>query len=75
MTRGESRHKNIGLSPFDRVLFDTGKDSLQDVVSTQAESSDIKGQIGDHCEQMRRVLDGDRGGFVDAFSEFIPETV
>ena len=62
MTRGESRHENIGLGPFDHVLFDTVKDGLQDVVSTQAESSDIEGRIGDQCEQMRRDLDGDRGG-------------
>ena len=66
MTRGESRHKNIGLGPFDRVLFDTVKDGLQDVVSTQAESSDIESRSGDQCEQMRRVLDGDRGGVIQS---------
>ena len=66
MTGGESRHENIGLGHFDRVLFDTLKDGLQDVVSTQAESSDIESRIGDQCEQMRRVLDGDRGGVIQS---------
>ena len=65
-TCGESRHENIGLGPFDRVLFDTVKDGLQDVVSTQAESSDIESRSGDQCEQMRRVLDGDRGGVIQS---------
>ena len=75
MTGGESRHKNVGLSAFDRIVVDTGVDSLQDVIGTQAECADIESSIGDEPEQMSGVLDSDGGGFVDPLPEFAPETV
>ena len=58
MTGGEGRHKDIGLGAFDRIVIDTGVDSLQDVVGAQSESADVEGGIRDQTEQMGRVLDG-----------------
>ena len=58
MTGGEGRHKDIGLGAFDRIVMDTGVDSLQDVVGAQSESADVEGGIRDQTEQMGRVLDG-----------------
>ena len=75
MTGGESRHKNVGLSAFDRIVVDTGVDSLQDVVGTEAERAEIEGSIGDEIEQMGGVFDSDGGGFVDPLPEFAPEAV
>ena len=74
MTGGEGRHKDIGLDAFDRIVMDTGVDSLQDVVGAQSESADVEGGIRDQTEQMVRVLDGDGGGFVDPLTKFAPET-
>ena len=56
MTRCESRYEDVSLGPFDRILFDTGVDGLQDVVGTQSESADIESCIGDQSEQMGGVL-------------------
>ena len=75
MARGESRHKDIGLGAFDGIVMDTGVNGLQDVVSEEAESTDVEGGVGDEAEQMGGVLDGDGGGFVDPLAEFTPETV
>ena len=75
MTGGEGRHKDVGLVAFDRVVMDTGVDSLQDVVCARSESADVEGRIRDQTEQMGRVLDGDGGGFVDLLAEFTPETM
>ena len=75
MTRGESRHKNVGLGAFDGIVLDTGVDGLQDVVDTEAESADVESGIGDEAKQMGGVLDGDGGGFVDTLAEFTPEAV
>ena len=72
VTGGEGRHKDIGLGAFDRIVIDTGVDSLQDVVGAQSESADVEGGIRDQTEQMGRVLDG--GGFVDPLTKFAPET-
>ena len=74
MTGGEGRHKDIGLGAFDRIVIDTGVDSLQDVVGAQSESADVEGGIRDQTEQMGRVLDGDGGGFVDPLTKFGLET-
>ena len=75
MTGGESCHKNIGLGAFDGIVLDTGVDSFQDVVGTEAERTEIEGSIGDEIEQMGGVFDSDGGGFVDPLPEFAPETV
>ena len=75
MACGESCYEDVGFGPFDRILLDAGVDSLQDVVSTEAESADIESGIGDETEQMGRVLDGDGGGFVDTLAEFAPDPV
>ena len=73
MARGESRHKDIGLGAFDGIVMDIGVNGLQDVVSAEAESTDVEGGVGDEAEQMGGVLDGDGGGFVDPLAEFTPE--
>ena len=75
MTRRESRHKDIGLGAFDGIVLDTGVDSLQDVVGTETESTEIESRIGDEIEQMGGVLDSDGGGFVDPLPKLAPETV
>ena len=75
MTRGESRHKDVGFDAFDGIVLDARVNGLQDVVSTEAESTDIEGGIGDETEQMGGVLDGDGSGFVDKLAEFAPKTV
>ena len=74
VTGGEGLLKDIGLGAFDRIVMDTGVDSLQDVVGAQSESADVEGGIRDQTEQMGRVLDGDGGGFVDPLTKFAPET-
>ena len=71
MTRGESRYKDVGFGPFDRILLDAGVDSLTDVVGTEAESADF----GDETKQTGGVLDGDGGGFLDTLAEFAPKAV
>ena len=75
MTGSESRHKDIGLGAFDSIVLDTGVDSFQDIVGTEAERAEIEGSIGDEIEQIGGVLNGDSGGFVDPLPEFAPETV
>ena len=75
MTRGESRYKDVGFGPFDRILLDAGADSLTDVVGTEAESADVESGIGDETKQMGGVLDGDGGGFLDTLAEFAPKAV
>ena len=75
MTGGESRYKDVGLGAFDSIVLDTGVDSFQDIVGTEAERTEIEGSIRDEIEQMGGVLDSDGGGFVDPFPEFAPETV
>ena len=75
MTGGESRHENVGLGAFDSIVLDTGVDSNQDIVGTEAERAEIEGSIGDEIEQMGGVFDRDGGRFVDPLPEFAPETV
>ena len=75
MTRGESRHKDIGLGAFDGIVLDIGVDSLQDVVGTETERTEIESRIGDEIEQMGGVLDSDGGGFVHPLAKLAPETV
>ena len=75
MARGESRHKNVGFGAFDGIVLDTGIDSFQDIVGTEAEGNEIEGSIGDEAEQMDGVFHSDSGGFVDPLAEFAPETV
>ena len=75
MTGGENRHKDIGLGAFDSIVLDTGVDSFQNVVGTEAERAKIEGSIGDETEQMGGVFESDGGGFVDSLPEFTPETV
>ena len=75
MARSESRHKDIGLGAFDGIVLDTGVDSLQDVVGTETESTEIESRIGDEIEQMGGVLDSDGGGFVHPLAKLAPETV
>ena len=75
MTGDEGRHKDIGLGVFDRIVMDTGVDSLQDVVGAQSESADVDGRIRDQTEEMGRVLDGEGGGFVDPLAELTTETM
>ena len=75
MTGGESCHKNVGLGAFDGIVLDTGVDSLQDVVGTEAERTEIEGSIGDEAEQMGGVFDSNGGGFVGPLAEFASETV
>ena len=75
MTRGERRHKDVGLGAFDSIVLDTGVDGFQNVVGTEAERTEIEGCIGNEAEQMGGVLNGDGGGFVDALPKLAPETI
>ena len=45
MTGGQSRHKDIGLGAFDRIVMHTGVDGPQDVFAAQSESADVAGGI------------------------------
>ena len=75
MTGSESCYENIGLGPFDGIVVDAGVNGFQDIVGAKAERAEFEGGIGDESEQIRGVLNGDGGGFVDPLPEFTPETV
>ena len=75
MTRGERRHKDIGLGAFDGIVLDTGVDGFQNVVGTEAERTEIESRIRNEAEQMGGVLNGDGGGFVDPLTKLAPETI
>ena len=75
MAGGESRHKDVGLGAFDRIVLDTSVNGLQDVVGAEAEGANVEGGIGNESEQMGGALNSDGGGFVDSLAEFALETV
>ena len=75
MARRERRHKDIGLGAFDGIVLDTGVDSLQDVVGTEAECTEIESRVGNQAEQMGGIPDSDGSGFVDTLPKLAPETV
>lgn len=72
MTGREGGNEDICLGAFDRTVMHTGIDSLQNIVGTQLEGTDVV--IGQEAEQMRWIFDGDNGGFIDTFTKFASET-
>ena len=74
MTGREGGNEDICLGAFDRTVMHTGIDSLQNIVGIQLEGTDVEGVIGQEAEQIRRIFDGDSGGFIDTFTKFAPET-
>lgn len=46
MTGREGGNEDIGLGAFDRIVMHTGIDTLQIIVGTQSEGTDVEGIIG-----------------------------
>ena len=46
MTGREGNNEDIGLGALDGIAMHTGIDSLQNIVGTQSEGSDVEGVIG-----------------------------